>query len=317
MTATALRASRRSTRKTWRVSDRILYWLCWVAGGLLCAIVASIVIYMLVRGIQYVRPDLIFSRPVGGVDQKHSGGFLDAILGTLLITAIGIAIAGPLGVATAVWLTEYKRPAWLARAVESGVEIVAGIPSVVFALFGLAVFSQAIFGFLSTPTQGGSAFGRSFLIAGVILSLEALPLIVTSTRESLLGIPNHVREASRALGKTQAATIRRVLMPSARPGIATGIVLGMGRIIGDTAVIIILLGATLRIEPQGGFPGLDVLRGTGSTLTSYIYENSPAGEGGAFQKAYAAAFLLLVLVIILNFTVDLIARRREVPQWIR
>jgi phosphate transport system permease protein len=201
--------------------------------------------------------------------------------------------------------------------VESGVEVVAGIPSVVFALFGLAVFSQAIFAFLSTSAQGGSAFGRSFLIAGAILSLEALPLIVTSTRESLLGIPNHVREASRALGKTQIATIRRVLLPSARPGIATGVVLGMGRIIGDTAVIIILLGATLRIEPEGGVPGLDVLKGTGSTLTSYIYENSPAGEGGANQKAYAAAFVLLVLVIILNFTVDLIARRREVPQWIR
>jgi phosphate transport system permease protein len=315
MAATA--AGRLSPRATWRLSDRLLYLLCWATGILLCLIVAAIVIYMFVRGIQYLRPDLIFSRPVEGADQTHSGGFVDAIGGTLLITAIGIAIAGPLGVATALWLTEYGRPAWLARAVESGVEIVAGIPSVVFALFGLAIFSEAIFSFLSTSAQGGSAFGRSFLIAGAILSLEALPLVVTSTRESLYGIPNHVREASRSLGKTRAATIRRVLLPSARPGIATGVVLGMGRIIGDTAVIIILLGATLRIEPEGSVPGIDVLRGTGSTLTSYIYENSPAGEGGANQKAYAAAFVLLVLVIILNFMVDLITRRREVPQWIR
>jgi phosphate transport system permease protein len=313
--APALRAT--SPRATWRLTDRLLYGLCWTAGILLCLIVAAIVLYLFVRGIQYLRPDLVFSRPVEGADQTHSGGFLDAIGGTLLITAIGIAIAGPLGVATAIWLTEYARPAWLARAVESAVEIVAGIPSVVFALFGLAVFSEAIFSFLSTSAQGGSAFGRSFLIAGAILSLEALPLVITATRESLLGIPRHVREASYALGKTRAATVRRVLLPSARPGIATGVVLGMGRIIGDTAVIIILLGATLRIEPEGNIPVVDVLRGTGSTLTSYVYTNSPAGEGGAYQKAYAAAFVLLVLVIVLNALVDVIARRREVPQWIR
>jgi phosphate transport system permease protein len=313
--APALRAG--APRATWRLSDRILYYLCWTAGIVLCLVVAAIVIYMFVQGIQYLRPDLIFSRPVEGADQTHSGGFLDAIGGTLLITTIGIVIAGPLGVATAIWLTEYGRPAALARAVESGVEVVAGIPSVVFALFGLAVFSEAIFSFLSSSAQGGSAFGRSFLIAGAILSLEALPLVITSTRESLYAIPNHVREASYALGKTRAATIRKVLLPSARPGIATGVVLGMGRIIGDTAVIIILLGGTLRIEPEGGVPGLDVLRGTGSTLTSYVYTNSPAGEGGAFEKAYAAAFVLLVLVIVLNASVDFIARRREVPQWIR
>jgi phosphate transport system permease protein len=159
-------------------------------------------------------------------------------------------------------------------------------------------------------------FGRSFLIAGMMMSLIALPLVFASTREALLAVPEHVREASYALGKTKWATVRRVLLPATRPGIATGAALGMGRIAGDTAVVVILLGATLRIEPVEGVPGLDVLRGTGSTLTSYVYNNSPAGEGLAYDKAYAAAFVLLGVVIALNFVVDAIARgRKGSTQW--
>ncbi len=94
-----------------------------------------------------------------------------------------------------------------------------------------------------------------------------------------------------------------MLLPSIRPGMASGIVLGMGRIIGDTAIIVVLLGATLKNEAVGGVPLLKTLRGTGSTLTSYVYGNSPAGEGNAPQKAYAAAFVLLMIVLVLNWIV--------------
>jgi phosphate transport system permease protein len=211
-----------------------------------------------------------------------------------------------------VWLVEYGRPPWLARAVESGVEVVAGTPSIVLAIFGLLLFQQRIFGFLSFTAQGNAVFGRSFFTAGIMMSLIALPLVVGATREALLAIPDHVREASYALGKTKAATIRRVLLPGARSGIATGATLGMGRIAGDTAIVVILLGASLQLTPQGGVPLLKTLRGTGSTLTTYVYNNSPAGEGAAPQKAYAAAFVLLVIVIFLNFVVDLISGRRQV-----
>ena len=124
-----------------------------------------------------------------------------------------------------------------------------------------------------------------------------------------------MREASYALGKTKAATIRRVLLPAARPGIATGTALGMGRIAGDTAIVVILLGASLQLTGAGGLEPFDTLRGTGSTLTSYVFVNSPAGEGNAPEKAYAAAFVLLVIVVALNFGVDLISRRRSAPSW--
>jgi phosphate transport system permease protein len=290
----------RDSPATWPLVDRLALTLCWAAGLTLCAVAGGIVLFMFVKGISYLRPSLLVTPPTGSINQRQAGGFLDPIEGTLLLTAIGTAIAAPLGIAIAAWLSEYARPAGLARAVESGIEMIAGAPSVVLALFGLAVFSQPFLAALSQTSAGGSVYGRSFLIAGAVMSLIALPLVVGSTREGFAQVPARVREASYALGKTKATTIRRVLLPSVRPSIASGVVLGMGRIVGDTAIVVILLGATLHSEGAGGAPGLSLLRGTGSTLTSYVYQNSPAGEGNAPQKAYAAAFVLLMLVLVLN-----------------
>lgn len=303
----------------WSIGDRIGVAAAWFSGLMLCAIAGAIVIYMLVRGLQYVNLAAIGHHPVVLSTTESTGttgGYLDPILGTLILTTLGTLIALPIGVATAVWLSEYGRPAWLARAVESGVEIVAGTPSIVLAIFGLLVFSNGVFGFLSFTAEGGAVFGRSFLIAGVMMSLIALPLIVGSTREALQSIPLHVREASYALGKDKISTIRRVLLPASRKGIATGTTLGMGRIAGDTAIVVILLGASLTLEKEGSTPVLGTLKGTGSTLTSYVYNNSPAGEGNAPEKAYAAAFLLLIIVILMNFIVDLFSRQGSDP-WAR
>lgn len=305
----------RDSSAGWPLRDRIGLWLCWGAGILLCLIAAAIVVYMLVRGLQYVRLDLIFSHPQAELDQSKAGGFLDPLLGTFLLTVMGTVLAIVPGVATAVWLSEYGRPFWLARTVESAVEVVAGTPSIVLAIFGLILFSEQLFNALSFTAEGGAVFGRSFFAASAMMALIALPLIVGGTREALQTIPRHVREASYALGKTRAATIRRVLLPAARPGIATGTALGMGRIAGDTAIVVILLGASLQLTGAGGVEPLDTLRGTGSTLTSYAFVNSPAGEGNAPEKAYAAAFVLLAIVVALNFCVDLVSRRGRAPSW--
>ena len=148
------------------------------------------------------------------------------------------------------------------------------------------------------------------------MALLALPLIVGSTLEGLAQVPAHVREASYALGKTKATTIRRVLLPSVRPNISTGVTLGMGRIIGDTAIIVILLGS-LKLEGAGGAPVLSTLRGTGSTLTSYIYYYAPTGDGNSPQKAYAAGFVLLMIVVALNALVTRLSKglSRSTVDW--
>jgi phosphate transport system permease protein len=299
---------RGSSLRSWRWSDRIVLLAAWAAGLGLCLVAGAIVIYMGIRGIEYLRPALLVSSPQISLDQSGSGGFLDPLVGTALLTAVGLVIATPLAVCTAVWIVEYGRPARVARLVESSIEIVAGTPDIVIAIFGLAVFELGVFSPLSLKSDSGAVTGHSFIAAGATMSLIALPPLFTATREGLQAVPAHMREAAFALGKTRIATIRRVLLPSVRSNIATGVTLGISRIVGDTAIVIIVLGETLRTEPDGSVPGWNVLRGTGSTLTSYVFENSPAGEGDAPQKAYAAAFVLLLFILALNFAVGQISR---------
>jgi len=301
---------------TWRLSDRIGLAICWALGLLFCAIAVAIVVYLLIQGLSYLKPSMLVTPAASGFSQGESGGFSDALIGTMIVAVIGLALALPAGIAIAVWLVEYGRPAALARITESTIEAIAGIPSIVLALFGTVIFSDVLLGFLSRSSEG-VVFGRSFFAASAMLSLVALPLIVASTREGLNSIPRHVREASYAVGKTKAATTRRILIPTSRPQIATGAMLGLGRIIGDTAIILVLLGATQNFAPVEGAPfPLNYLRGAGTTLTNFVYEASPTGNLNQPQKAYAAAFVLLLLVLALNAAVDVVHRRaRKVGTW--
>jgi phosphate transport system permease protein len=301
---------------TWSLVDRLGLAFCWFLGLLFCAIAAAIVIYLLVQGIKFLKPSQLFTPAATGFTEGESGGFSDAFIGTLILGGMAITLALPTGVAIAVWLVEYGRPKALARVTELTIEAIAGIPSIVLALFGTVIFSSTALGFLSRSSEG-VVFGRSFFAASSMLALEALPLIVASTREGLNAIPRHVREASYGVGKTKAATTRRILLPTCRPQIATGGMLGLGRIIGDTAIIVVLLGATQNFNPvEGvGFP-LNYLRGAGTSLTNFVYEASPTGNLNQPQKAYAAAFVLLLLVLLLNAATDLVHRRaRKVGTW--
>jgi len=302
---------RTSSIWTWRWSDRIIFLGAWVAGLGLCLIAAAIVLYFAVRGIQYLRPSLLVTRPQASLSQAGSGGFLDPLIGTALVTVIGMVVAIPLSVASAFWLVEYGRPTALARVVESCIEIVAGTPDILIAIFILAFFQIDILAPFSSTSGSGAVSGQSFIAAGAGMSLLAVPPIFVATRDGLQTVPAHLREAAFALGKTRIATIRRVLLPSVRSNIATGSTLGISRIIGDTAIVLIVLGGTLRLEPQGSVPGWNVLTGIGSTLTGYVHDNSPAGEGGAAEKAYAAAFVLLLFVVLLNALVGFISRAQQ------
>jgi phosphate transport system permease protein len=303
---------RRSSPLTWRWGDRLVLLCAWTAGIGLCLVAAAIVLYMGYRGIEYLRPSLLFTRPAISTSQAQTGGILDPLIGTALLTVIGIALALPLAVASAIWIAEYgqggRARQSLARMVESSIEIVAGTPDIVLALFGVAIFQLGLLAPLSFRAEGGGVYGRSFIAAGAMMSLIALPPLFVATRDGLRAVPTHMREAAFALGKTRIATIRRVLLPSVRSNIATGVTLGISRIVGDTAIVVLLLGKTLHIETQGSTPVVSLLRGTGSSLTSYVYDNSPAGEGAAPQKAYAAAFLLLAFVLGLNLIVDRVGR---------
>jgi phosphate transport system permease protein len=305
---------RREELAVWRVRDRVGLACAWVMGLLFCAICVAIVVYLAVQGVHYLHPAMLWTNPKAGSSESDSGGLLAPLVGTLLVTTVALAIATPLGVAVAVWLSEYSRPVWFARVVESSIEMLAGAPSVVLALFGLVLFESHALAFLST-SNGNVVYGKSFFAAGFVLALLALPFIVANVREGLQAIPNHVREASYAVGKTKIATIRRVLLPATRPSIITGSMLGAGHVIGDTATIVFLLGDTLTLHAAGGLPVLSILRGSDSTLTTFVYNNAPTGELNQPHKAFAAAFVLLVLVLILNLIVDVFGRRSQELRW--
>jgi phosphate transport system permease protein len=299
---------------SWRLTDRIGLAFAWFLGVLFCLVTASLVLYLFVQGIRYLRPSMLVTNPKAGFSESQTGGFFDPLLDTVVIAVMSMAIAVPVGIAVAVWLSEFGRPSALARVVESTIEMLAGTPSILLALFGTLLFEAPWLGFLSR-TSGAVVFGRSFFATAAMLSLLALPLVVTSVREGLQAIPSHVREASYAVGKTKSATTRRVLLPAARPSVLTGSMLGLGRVIGDTAIVVLLLGNTLTNVASGSVPILSMLRGTGSTLTSYVYYNAPTGDGDQPGKAYAAAFVLLIIVLALNVGVDLVGRRGKDLRW--
>jgi len=304
----ARRHGRRSSLRGWRRGDQAVFVLAWTAGIGLCLIAGAIVLFLAVQGLRYLDPSLLVTSPTAAVDQSQSGGFLDPLIGTVALAVIGTVVATPVAVATAVWVVEYGRPRWLAGIVETSIEMIAGTPDIVIGIFGLALFQLGLLAPFSFRASGGGVYGRSFLAAGIMGSLLALPLTYTATRNGLRAMPRHLREASYAIGKTRIATIRRVLLPSLRADIATGATLGMGRLIGTTALVILLLGGGLQISTQGSVPLLSFLRGTGATLTSYILNASPAGDGNAPQKAYAAAFVMLLIVLALNGAVSWVSR---------
>ena len=299
----------------WRLRDRIGLAFAWLLGLLFCAVAVAIVVYFLVAGHKLraavaVRhqPEPPDSRP------RPRAGSSIRCWAPLLVTVLAMMIALPSGSRSRVWLSEYGRPAALARVAESTIEMIAGTPSIVLALFGIILFQSPV-ARVSQPQSGGMVFGTSFFAAGAMLSLVALPLVVANVREGLQSIPNHVREASYALGKTKIATTRRILLPAARPSVLTGAMLGAGRVIGDTAIIVVLLGGHADLQRRGLGPAALDAAGHGQHPDLLRLLQRAHGRGQPADKAYAAAFVLLMFVLALNVGVDVATRRSRRLRW--
>ena len=210
------------------------------------------------RGIQYLRPGADLQPSPGELEPGRLGRFPRSAARHRAADRDRHRDRRAAGDLLALWIVEYGTVGACAEpnaVVESSIEIVAGTPDILIAVFGLAIFQLHFLRFASSATEGGGVTGTSFLAAGAMMSLIALPPLFVATRDGLQAVPAHMREAAFALGKTRIATIRRVLLPSVRPNIATGVTLGVSRIIADTAIVIVLLGDELRISPhQAGFP---------------------------------------------------------------
>ena len=185
-------------------------------------------LYIVFKGITSISPSFIFSMPEDGM---RAGGILPAIVGTIVLTLGTIVVSVPLGVLTGVYLVEYSKDNWLKRVVNLTIINLAGIPSIVYGLFGMAMFVMAL------------GLGTSIISGVLTLGIMCLPVIITATRESLLAIPSDLRQASLALGATKWETVFKIVLPAAFPGILTGIILSISRAAGETAPILFTVAA--------------------------------------------------------------------------
>jgi phosphate transport system permease protein len=257
-------------------------WILLLGSTLLVCLILGVILWdIFSKGMSSVSWNFISRFPA---DAMTRGGILPAILGTLLLTFITTIFAVPFGVACAVYLNEYARPSVITNIIRASIRNLAGIPSIIYGLFGLALFVQALH------------LGTSVLSAGLTLGLLSLPYIITTTEEALKRIPNSMREATLALGATQFETIKDVVLPKALPGILTGVILTMSRAAGETAPIL-FTGVAFYINGITASPNQEFM-----ALPYHLYMLSTQHQAIEQVRplAYGTATVLILLVFILN-----------------
>lgn len=304
-----------------RIGDVVGKSLSWLASSLTIVACLGIIVYLFAKGHSQIDLGFLIYEP-GATRDSLKSGISTPVIGTLILTAIGTVLSFPWALGTAIYLSEYARKNYLTEFFRLGIDVLSGVPTIVIAIFGLAIFSNPAFGFLSSMVESAEgpnkAFGRSFLVSGITMAIMILPFVMKTCEEAIKSVPETYREASLAMGASKWYTIIKVIIPSAKNGIITGIILGMGRIIGDTAIVWLTLGGTIRmtgVQPWWSPNNwVSTLKNTGSTLTSYIYFMSPAGEGNAVDKAFGAAFVLIVVIILLNLLTDFFLSGRKIAE---
>ncbi|HEY5506426.1 MAG TPA: ABC transporter permease subunit, partial [Coriobacteriia bacterium] len=214
-----------------RIGSRIGVVLCWAAAIAVAAVCVFIIGYLAWEGWHAVTWRFLSTDPVASLAEDSAGGIRTPMVGTAILVVFSVALAFPIAIGAAVYLAEYmKERWWITRIVRLGLETLASVPSVVFGMFGLAVFTLPAFTFLSASGAEGStaAFGRSFLVASLVMAVHVLPFVIKVAEEAIRAIPASYRQGALALGMTKWRTISKVVLPAAAPGIATAVVLGMG-----------------------------------------------------------------------------------------
>ena len=240
-------------------------------------ILVFIVVFVLEKGLPALSLSFLFSNPE---DMGRAGGIFPTLIGTIVLPLLAILIATPLGLGTSIYLTEYTRESRITRVIRFGTDCLAGIPSIIFGLFGF-IFFVTILG-----------MGWSILSGGLTLAFMCLPTIIRTSEEAIKAVPKSYRDVSFSLGATRWQTVRRVILPNALPGILTGIMLGIGRSIGETAAVIFTAGSSLRL-PHSIFD---------STRTMAVHFYILAREGISSENAYGTAAALIIAVLFVNLT---------------
>lgn len=277
-----------------RVSDNILKAAIYLSALFSVVLVLGIIVYVFIKGIGVVNWSFLTS--VTSV-LKNTVGIAGNIINTIYIILITLLIATPISVGSAIYLNEYAKPGRLVRIIEFTTEILSGIPSIIFGLFGMIFFGEVLH------------LGFSILTGSFTLVLMVLPLITRNTQEALRAVPDTYRTGSIGMGAPKWYMIRTVLLPSAMPGIITGVILAIGRIVGESAALLFTAGSSALL-PKGGLKGLfSKVLNPGGTLTIQLYLSMSKAE---YDVAFGIAVVLLVIVLLINFLTKFLAKKFDV-----
>lgn len=268
-------------------NQKIAFFLLSSAGVLTMLILLLIITYIMSQGLFKISWEFLTTNPRR---MGSEGGIFPAIIGTIYLVVTTMIIATPIGVGAGIYLNEYTVDGKLRDTIRFATEALAGIPSIVFGLFGFSFFV-----ILLEPITGG----WSILSASLTGVTMILPTLVRTSEEALKAVPDTLREGSLALGTTKWQTIKGLILPTALPGIITGIILSIGRVIGETAAFLLTLGGTILI-PQSIMDG-------SRTLSLHLY--MVAMETGAMDVAFGTAAVLIILILIINLTASWFFRK--------
>lgn len=279
-------------QKRTRIGDNILKVLIYLAAGVAIALLVGIMGYVFVRGLPQVSWQLLSTVQSS---LKGTFGILGNIINTIYIIVITLIIAAPIGIDSAIYLNEYAKPGKLVRTIEFTTEILSGIPSIIFGLFGMVFFGMTL------------KLGYSVLTGSFTLTLMVLPLITRNTQEALKTVPDSYRSGALGIGATKWYMIRTILLPSAAPGILTGVILSIGRIVGESAALLFTAGSGFQL-PKNLFGKLFESSGT---LTIQLYLSMQKAK---YDQAFGIAVVLLIIVLGINLLTRFLTNRFDVTK---
>jgi phosphate transport system permease protein len=271
-------------RQNARISQKIAKIIIWSAALLVIMILLAIIIYILMKGIPLLSWEFLTAIPR---NMGRSGGISSSIVGTLLVTAVAVIVATPFGIGTAVYLTEYTREGRVTRIIRFSAESLAGIPSIVYGLFGFIFFVIYL------------KLGWSILSGGLTMAIMILPTIIRTSEEAIRTVPQLYREVGFSLGATKWQSITWTVFPTALPGIANGIILSIGRCVAETAAVILTAGSALRMPTSLFSP----------TRTMAVHFYILAREGISMDNAFGTAALLILIVLLVNVVFNMLVNR--------
>lgn len=267
-------------------SNKVMLGVFRLAAAITTLVLVAIIAYVVVNGLPHISLDFIFGWPHG---VNAEGGIWPTIVSTIYVTALAMLICTPIAVLAAVYLAEYAKQGRLVNTIRYAADTLASVPSIVMGLFGYALFVEAM------------GLGLSMLSAALALALLMLPIVMRTTEEAIRSVPRYIRWGAYGLGATKWQVVSKIVLPSAFGRIATGIILGIGRAIGETAVVLYTMGQAINMPVTP----LD----SGRPMTVHLY--LLANDGINMNAAYGTALLLMVIILAFNLFARHLSRKSK------